>query len=109
MIKLSYTSQAEPKQTQDALLHPVNVCGGGYLLDYHHPLRIDGHDKHSYAGSLSNDRCVDRILKLKSVVKLGYYSPSQNGVIVSKHGCSPCLCGGGKGHDTDVPKILINY
>ena len=43
------------------------------------------------------------------VVKLGYYSNSQNGVIVSRHGIAPCVCGGGKGHDTDVPKILIEY
>jgi hypothetical protein len=43
------------------------------------------------------------------IEKLGYYSPSQNGVIVSANGCSPCVCGGGHGHDTDVPKILIQY
>lgn len=43
------------------------------------------------------------------VIKLGYYSNSQNGVIVSRHGIAPCVCGGGKGHDTDVPKILIEY
>ena len=30
MIQLSFTSQAEPKQTEDGrLLHPVNVCRGG--------------------------------------------------------------------------------
>ena len=30
MIKLGYTSQAEPKRTEDGrLLHPVNVCRGG--------------------------------------------------------------------------------
>ena len=43
------------------------------------------------------------------IIKLGYYSPSQNGVIVSKNGCAPCVCGGGKGHDVDVPKILIDW
>lgn len=45
------------------------------------------------------------------IIKLGYYSPSQNGVIVSKDGCAPCLCwgGGGRGHDVDVPKILIDW
>ena len=43
------------------------------------------------------------------IEKLGYYSPSQNGVIVSANGCSPCVCGGGHGHDTDVPKILVTY
>lgn len=43
------------------------------------------------------------------VIKLGYYSPSQNGVIVSAKGIAPCICGGGHGHDTDVPKILIEY
>lgn len=43
------------------------------------------------------------------IVKLGYYSNSQNGLIVSKSGIAPCVCGGGKGHDIDVPKILIRY
>ena len=42
-----------------------------------------------------------------NVIKLGYYSPSQNGVIVSPKGIAPCIAGGGKGHDTDKPKILI--
>lgn len=46
---------------------------------------------------------------MSKVIKLGYYSPSQNGLIVSKHGISPCVCGGGKGHDIDTPKILIEY
>ena len=32
-----------------------------------------------------------------------------NGVVVSKHGIAPCIAGGGHGHDTDVPKILIEY
>ena len=41
--------------------------------------------------------------------KLGYYSPSQNGVIIAADGCAPCVCGGGHGHDTDVPKILVTY
>jgi hypothetical protein len=44
-----------------------------------------------------------------SVIRLGLYSPSQNGLVVSKHGISPCIAGGGHGHDTDVPKILIEY
>ena len=43
------------------------------------------------------------------VCKLGKYSNSQNGVIVSASGISPCIAGGGHGHDTDVPKILIMY
>lgn len=51
------------------------------------------------------------ILKTKrstSVIRLGLYSNSQNGV-VSKHGIAPCIAGGGHGHDTDVPKILVEY
>lgn len=43
------------------------------------------------------------------VIILGKYSPSQNGVIVSPLGIAPCIAGGGKGHDTDKPKILITY
>lgn len=42
-------------------------------------------------------------------VILGKYSPSQNGIIVSPWGISPCLAGGGRGHDIDKPKILIEY
>ena len=40
---------------------------------------------------------------------LGSYSPSQNGIIVSPHGIALCIAGGGKGHDVDKPKILIEY
>ena len=40
---------------------------------------------------------------------LGSYSPSQNGIIVSPHGIALCITGGGKGHDVDKPKILIEY
>ena len=40
---------------------------------------------------------------------LGSYSPSQNGIIVSQHGIALCIAGGGKGHDVDKPKILIEY
>ena len=28
MIRLTYTHQAKPKLTKEALLHPVNVCMG---------------------------------------------------------------------------------
>lgn len=41
------------------------------------------------------------------IIKLGYYSNSQNGLIVSVKGVAPCMLGGGRGHDSDVPKILI--
>jgi len=41
-----------------------------------------------------------------SLIVLGRYSPSQNGVIVSPFGLSPCIVGGGTGHDADVLKIL---
>lgn len=44
-----------------------------------------------------------------SAYKLGSYSPSQNGIIVSPHGIALCITGGGKGHDVDKPKILIEY
>ena len=43
------------------------------------------------------------------IIKLGYYSNSQNGLIVSVKGVAPCMAGGGRGHDSDVPKILISY
>lgn len=39
----------------------------------------------------------------------GRYSPSQNGIIVSSLGIALCISGGGNGHDTDKPKILIEY
>lgn len=42
-------------------------------------------------------------------IVLGRYSNSQNGVIISPLGIAPCFAGGGKGHDTDKPKILIEY
>ena len=42
-------------------------------------------------------------------IVLGSYSPSQNGIIVSPHGIALCIAGGGKGHDVDKPKILIEY
>ena len=40
---------------------------------------------------------------------LGKYSPSQNGIVVNPKGIALCLAGGGNGHDTDKPKILIEY
>ena len=58
---------------------------------------------------MNNSRIPTPPTTTAHVVKLGYYSNSQNGVIVSRHGIAPCVCGGGKGHDTDVPKILIEY
>ena len=33
----------------------------------------------------------------------------KNGIVVSPHGIAHCLSGGGKGHDVDKPKILIEY
>lgn len=44
-----------------------------------------------------------------SPIVLGFYSPSQNGVVVSPKGIALCISGGGRGHDTDKPKILIEY
>jgi hypothetical protein len=46
---------------------------------------------------------------LETPIVLGRYSPSQNGIVVSPDGIALCLAGGGKGHDTDKPKILIEY
>lgn len=46
---------------------------------------------------------------MNTIKKLGYYSNSENGVVISAEGISHCISGGGKGHDTDVPKILIEY
>lgn len=40
---------------------------------------------------------------------LGEYSPSQNGIIVAPSGIAQCIAGGGKGHDTTKPKILLTY
>lgn len=40
---------------------------------------------------------------------LGLYIPSQNGIVVHPKGIALCLCGGGKGHDVDKPKILLQY
>ena len=42
-------------------------------------------------------------------IVLGSYSPSQNGIIVSPHGIALYITGGGKGHDVDKLKILIEY
>lgn len=47
--------------------------------------------------------------KVNVPVILGKYSPSQNGIVVAIHGIALCLAGGGKGHDVDKPKILIEY
>ena len=43
------------------------------------------------------------------IIKLGYYSNSQNGLIISEMAIAPCMAGGGRGHDSDVPKILKCY
>ena len=50
--------------------------------------------------------CLNVNKRNVSLIVLGRYSPSQNGVIVSPFGFPPCIVGGGTGHDTDVPKIL---
>ena len=44
---------------------------------------------------------VDRVLRV------GFYSPSQNGLVILPQGIAPCIAGGGKGHDVDKPKILL--
>lgn len=43
------------------------------------------------------------------VIKLGQYSPSENGWVLSADGIAHCVAGGGHGHDTDIPKILIRH
>lgn len=53
--------------------------------------------------------CSSRIMNNLRPIILGSYSPSQNGIIVSPCGIAPCIAGGGKGHDVDKPKILIEY
>lgn len=51
---------------------------------------------------------VSILLTMNAIIVLGKYSPSQNGVVVVDiRGIAPCVAGGGKGHDTDKPKILI--
>ena len=41
------------------------------------------------------------------VLRVGFYSPSQKGLVILSQGIAPCIAGGGKGHDVDKPKILI--
>lgn len=53
--------------------------------------------------------CALRFARRYFPIVLGRYSPSQNGIVVSPFGIALCLAGGGKGHDTDKPKILIEY
>lgn len=48
-------------------------------------------------------------MNINRPIILGSYSPSQNGIIVHPKGVALCLCGGGKGHDVDKPKILLEY
>jgi hypothetical protein len=50
-----------------------------------------------------------RLMVKDRPIILGRYSPSQNGIVVSPAGIALCLAGGGNGHDTDKPKILIEY
>lgn len=50
-----------------------------------------------------------RTVKSQRPVILGRYSDSQNGIVVSLDGIALCLAGGGNGHDTDKPKVLIEY
>jgi len=67
------------------------------------------HIRPHYARRITNVRiaCYLNMNKRNvSLIVLGRYSPSQNGVIVSPFGLSPRIVGGGTGHDTDVPKIL---
>lgn len=52
---------------------------------------------------------TNRIMNNPRPIVLGSYSPSQNGIIVSPHGIALCIVGGGKGHDVDKPKMLIEY
>lgn len=40
---------------------------------------------------------------------LGLYSLSQNGIVIHPKGIALCLVGGGKGHDVDKTKILLEY
>lgn len=53
--------------------------------------------------------CARRFYRRDFPIVLGHYSPSQNGIVVSPYGIAICIAGGGKGHDTDKPKILIEY
>lgn len=42
-------------------------------------------------------------------IVIGQYSPSQNGYVVSPLGVALCIAGGGKGHDTTKPIVLLAY
>lgn len=50
-----------------------------------------------------------RTMNSNRPIIFGSYSPSQNGIIVHPKGIALCLTGGGKGHDVDKPKILLEY
>lgn len=76
-----------------------------------HKIEWSGWLSHSPALRSTDYKCPHCLLfeyeyRNVSLIVLGRYSPSQNGVIVSPFGLSPCIVGGGAGHDTDVPKIL---
>lgn len=58
---------------------------------------------------LNRNARLEIIYEQPSPIILGSYIPSQNGIIVSPHGIALCIAGGGKGHDVDKPKILIEY
>ena len=46
---------------------------------------------------------------MDKILKLGYYSNSQNGLVIGTEGVANCICSGGNGHDSQMPKILIRY
>ena len=64
--------------------------------------------KSNYSSPYKGEEGAKRKERVFPIV-LGKYSPSQNGVVVSPKGIALCIAGGGKGHDTDKPKILIEY
>lgn len=43
---------------------------------------------------------------MDKAIKLGSYSNSENGIVHSALGISPCVCGGGQGHEATTPKIF---
>jgi len=81
------------------------VCSDNY-----HKVREYRANQYSFVSALSYDGSNDRIMRQDFFpIILGKYSPSQNGVVVSPKGIALCISGGGKGHDVDKPKILIEY
>lgn len=53
-------------------------------------------------------RCsVSFTSRTNSIRIVGQWSNSQNGYVISPIGISHCIAGGGRGHDTTLPKVIL--